>query len=307
MERATDPATRMIPMSLRQQLQGAISGLELGTVVEQRLLEALHAEVKRNPVMARVDQVLVNEDRVFAVYRPFGEQPPVHHVNVPLRGVQQTSATGPVVGADGYLTDHAVTRHEVPGLGRSSMGEPVALVMHRTESATAASALKSFASGRDGVQYGTHFLIDKDGTIYQTASLGQKTLHVGKIKSRCVEEGTCSVEESRLAEKRGFNPTATHNHEKAKQYPQRYPLNEDSVGIEVVARHVDGSWEAPTAAQTVAINRLVGILQQQYGLGEQDVYAHDVVSYKTLGEGAGLYQPAAVVDNERVQQGGPSR
>ncbi len=197
MERATDPAVQTTPMSLREQLQGSIVELGLGAALEQGLLEALHAEVKRNPVMARVDQVLVNEDRVFAVYRPFGEQPPVHHVNVPLRGVQQTSATEPVVGADGYLTDQAVTRHEVPGLGRSSMGEPVALVMHRTESATAASALKSFASGRDGVQYGTHFLIDKDGTIYQTASLGQKTLHVGKIKSRCVEEGTCSEEESR--------------------------------------------------------------------------------------------------------------
>lgn len=307
MERATGPMGSADPLSLRQQLQSRLDALGFEPAMQQHLLAALQVEVERNPVMTRVDQVLVNEDRVFAVYRPFGEQPPFHHVHVPLRVVQQTGAAGPVVGADGYLTDGAITRHEVPGLGRSSMGDPAALVMHRTESATAASALKSFASGRDGVQYGTHFLIDKDGTIYQTASLAQKTLHVGKIKSRCVEEGTCSAEESRLAGVRGFNPTATHNHEKAKHYPQRYPLNEDSVGIEVVARYVDGRWEAPTVAQAAAISHLVGILQQQYGLGEMDVYAHDVVSYKTLGEGAGLYQPAAVVDVERMQQGGPSR
>jgi N-acetyl-anhydromuramyl-L-alanine amidase AmpD len=177
-----------------------------------------------------------------------------------------------------------------------------ALVMHRTDSATADSALRSFASGRDGVQYGTHFLIDKDGTVYQTASLQQRTAHVGRIKSRCVEEDNCAADDRALTLAQRWNPGGTHNHEKTKPYPQRYPLNEDSVGIEVVGRHVDGKWEAPTAAQQASINRLVNTLQQHYQIGDRDVHAHDVISYKTAGEGAGLYTPAVEPEPERLQQ-----
>ena len=43
-------------------------------------------------------------------------------------------------------------------------------------------------------------------------------------------------------------------------------------------------------------------LQQHYGIGDRDVYAHDVMSNKTAGEGAGLYTPAAEPEPERLQQ-----
>ena len=48
--------------------------------------------------------------------------------------------------------------------------------------------------------------------------------------------------------------------------------------------------------------RLVNTLQQHYGIGDRDVYAHDVISNKTAGEGAGLYTPAAEPEPERLQQ-----
>ena len=294
-------------VSLKQQIGRQLDVLALDEAQRPRIARALEDAVHGNPLIKRVDEITQAGNQLFAIYRPHGQQPPVHQANINLEQVLAQPQPGPEV-RDGWLTDPAIVRNEVAGLGRGRLAQVNAVVMHRTESATADSALRAFAQGRDGVQYGTHFLVDKDGTIYQTASLQQRTLHVGKIKSRCVEEATCSPEEAVLARQRGWNPTATHNHEKAKDYPQRYPLNEDSVGIEVVGRHLGGKWEAPTAAQQASINRLVNTLQQHYGIGDHDVYAHDVISYKTAGEGAGLYTPAAEPEPERLQQpSGPNR
>lgn len=76
----------------------------------------------------------------------------------------------------------------------------------------------------------------------------------------------------------------------------------------MVGRHINGKWEEPTLAQQLAINRLVNTLQQHYGIGDRDVYAYDVISCKTAGEGAGLYTPAAQPEPERLQQpSSPSR
>jgi hypothetical protein len=288
-------------VSLRQQIARQLEGVPLDDAQRPRVVQALENAVHDNPLIKRIDEVTQVGQQLFAVYRPYAGQPPVHRVNINLDQVLAQPQPEPAV-KDGWMTDPGIVRNEVNGLGRGRLGEVNAVVMHRTESATADSALRAFASGRDGVQYGTHFLIDKDGTVYQTASLQQRSLQVGRIKSRCFEEGNCSPEEAALATARGWNPTATHNHEKVKGYPQRYPLNEDSVGIEVVGRHVDGKWEQPTAAQQASINQRVKTLQQHYGIGDRDVYAHDVISYKTAGEGAGLYTPAVEPEPERLQQ-----
>lgn len=88
-----------------------------------------------------------------------------------------------------------------------------------------------------------------------------------------------------------MGPQRIYNHEKVKAYPLRYPMNEDSVGIETVAKfdRSKKEWEAPTVEQSVAISRLIGILKEEYGLSDADIYEHDRVSYKEPGEGAGLY------------------
>lgn len=60
-----------------------------------------------------------------------------------------------------------------------------------------------------------------------------------------------------------------HKHEKPKIYPQHYPMNEDSVEIETVAKfdQTTGQWEPPTTEQSAAITRLIAILKNEYGLG----------------------------------------
>jgi len=103
--------------------------------------------------------------------------------------------------------------------------------------------------------------------------------------------GTCSAGEAKLIKGRGWNPTKVYNHEKVKAYPEKYPTNEDSVGIEVVAMYDESTktWDAPIPEQTESIKVLVRILKKAYSLDDADVYAHDTISRNTEGEGQGLY------------------
>ena len=202
------------------------------------------------------------------------------------------------VDDNGWVQNAGFVFKRIPVLEKGTINGPTALVLHRTVSSTAASALSAFSSG-----IGTHFVVDKDGTTYQCASLLKKTAHVGPIRSRCHADGTCSAEE--LASfKQWSSRMPCYNHEKKKSYPARYPMNEDSVGIETVAMYHERTrtWDAPTPAQKSAIRNLVGILKEEYGLDDADIYEHDKIAWKTEGEGAGLYH---VLDVPRVQSGLP--
>lgn len=194
------------------------------------------------------------------------------------------------LGQNGYIQNADFVIQPIPELEKGPIKGPRAIVMHRTASSSAAGPLQSYQ--KTGI--GTHFTVDRDGTIYQTASLSKGTSHIGKIRSRCEIERTCGTEELRRV--RGMSITAKYNHEKAKAYPQRYPLNEDSVGIEVVARNNGGDykWEEATGEQKQSIRVLIGFLKNEYRLSDEDVYAHDEISYKTLGEGAGMYDGGAI-------------
>jgi N-acetyl-anhydromuramyl-L-alanine amidase AmpD len=187
----------------------------------------------------------------------------------------------------GYFQNAGFTITPITALERSSLTGPHAIVLHRTDSWNLPGSLESFkTSGK-----GTHFIIDKDGTIHQTASLLKYTNHVGRIRSRCYEAGTCSAEETKKIKSWGWNPDKLHDHEKVKSYPTRFPKNEDSVGIEVVAKyHKDKKvWDAATPGQLKSVAIVVKLLKTTYSLGESDIYEHDKIAYKTAGEGAGLY------------------
>jgi N-acetyl-anhydromuramyl-L-alanine amidase AmpD len=47
---------------------------------------------------------------------------------------------------------------------------------------------------------------------------------------------------------------ALDTHERAKSYPNRYPVNSDSVGIELVGKHIDDkAYEAVTSQQNSSL------------------------------------------------------
>ena len=164
----------------------------------------------------------------------------------PLAGQQQAAAAnakGAATGASQLnIDDKGHVQHErvllktaagrgtiSPKIEREEMPKVNGLVIHQTDSPTVSSTLNSYAlKGANGA----HFLIDKDGTIYQTASLKRKTNHVGPLRSRCAQEKSCSPEETKLNQK--HDPRGEAQREREKQAGDRFPSNSDSIGIELV-------------------------------------------------------------------------
>lgn len=151
----------------------------------------------------------------------------------------------------GWIRDAKVRSHPEPGTAHGKLGTINVIIVHQTDSSTAASTLSEYESSTRTTKpkgTGAHFLIDKDGTIYQTASLEQKCWHVRPIYSRCYEQHTCTPLESKfyaglLKQTGGGKPfvMGSYSHEKMKSYPDRYPMNEDSIGIEIVGRFLGKS------------------------------------------------------------------
>jgi|GEM_PF-687290 len=183
----------------------------------------------------------------------------------------------------GMIQDPKITTMRIPELEQGPINKKVnGIVLHRTDSKNAKSVLTSFKNG-----IGTHFLVTKNGTIYQTASLNQYTYHIGKIKSACYESKTCSTEEEKKIKGYGWNPTAVHLNEYGKDPSLRYPINEDGIGIEVVGKYNKSrkSWEPLTNQQISSVTHLMNLLKSKYSLENSNVYTHEKISYKTAGEG----------------------
>ena len=164
----------------------------------------------------------------------------------PLAGQQQATAAtakGTATGASQLnIDDKGHVQHErvllktaagretiSPKIEREEMPEVNGLVIHQTDSPTVSSTLNNYAKAN---AYGAHFLIDKDGTIYQTASLNKTCDHVGKLKSRCAQEKSCSPEKTNSNEK--LTPKKENEQESKKPAGERFPSNSDSIGIELV-------------------------------------------------------------------------
>lgn len=181
----------------------------------------------------------------------------------------------------GMVTHSKIKPHAVAGLAKGKLGTVHGIVVHQTGGATAAAAFAGYTAR----PFGTHFLIDKDGTIYQTASLLYYTEHVGKLKPRCLAEHRCTpVEMKRYAP---FNPTLQSRLEKQKDWPQRYPMSKDSIGIELVGEFnaSSKSYFQVTAAQNASLKWLIGELAASFHVSMQEVFRHPDLSWKEPTEG----------------------
>lgn len=96
------------------------------------------------------------------------------------------------VDAKGYIQNAGFVHQPIMALEKGTITGPKAIVLHRTDSTMATGSIQAFQSG-----VGTHFIVDKDGTVTQTASLLKQTAHVGKIKSKRYESGTCAADETK--------------------------------------------------------------------------------------------------------------
>ncbi len=68
--------------------------------------------------------------------------------------------------------------------------------------------------------------------------------------------------------------------EKQKPFPQRYPDNNDSIGIEIVSGVQGQTFEAVTGPQQVSLTWLVAELTSTLGISTREIYRHPQVSWK---------------------------
>lgn len=190
-----------------------------------------------------------------------------------------------VIDDKGHVTDARVKLELRPLLERGPMDVVHGIIVHQTDASTAKSSLDAYKVR----PIGAHFLIDKDGTIYQTASVKQRVNHVGKLRARCVAEHSCRpAEEKRI---NAMTPTARNRYEMTKSVPDRYPSNTDSIGIELVGKSSpppsgsgDAVYESVTAEQNASLAWLISGLSQALKFDVHEVFRHPTASQKTPSE-----------------------
>ncbi|NWB29307.1 peptidoglycan recognition protein family protein [Pseudomonas gingeri] len=190
------------------------------------------------------------------------------------------------IDSEGMLVDSRVIHRRFYTIEHGRLDGVHAIVVHQTDARTATHTFNAYGAGGGGA----HFLIEKNGLIYQTASLKKRCYHVGRhIKSKCltIDKKTCGTDE--MAKIRAMpwvnQVRALDAHERAKPDPYRYPVNSDSVGVELVGRHVDVSrYEVVTPLQNSSLQWLVSDLYRHFSLTSSDVYRHPQISYKHPGE-----------------------
>jgi len=191
-----------------------------------------------------------------------------------------------VVNSQGWVIDPRIRLAIAANVERGPMTHVHGIVVHQTDSPTAESAFNSY---KRAAAMGAHFLIDKDGAIYQTASVFKQTRHVGRLKARCLLKQVCTPAE--VMAYSHFNAESMYRREIRKSVPDRFPSNEDSIGIELVGealpRNVpepDRVYETVTAAQNASLKWLIASLSATLRVAMTEVFRHPTVSYKNRTE-----------------------
>ena len=124
----------------------------------------------------------------------------------------------------GWAVNSRIKAMHFAGLQHGKMTKVAGIIVHQTGAPTAASTLAQYK--RPGSN-GAHFLIDKDGSIIQTASVLAKIQHVGPVYIRCLIEHRCHPVEmktvmglSSYTKARSGGLYEFHN----KEVPQKIPI-----------------------------------------------------------------------------------
>lgn len=190
------------------------------------------------------------------------------------------------IDGNGMLVDSRIIARRFSNIEQGALTSVSAIVVHQTDTSTGQQVFNNYPTATEGA----HFLIDENGQIFQTASIRSRCYHVGRrIKSKCltIDKSTCdSAAMAKItAMSWGAQIQALNNHERAKNYPDRYPVNGDSVGIEIVGRHIDDDhYQAVAPQQNLSLQWLITELYGHFNLTGKDVYRHPEVSYKNPGE-----------------------
>lgn len=190
------------------------------------------------------------------------------------------------VNKNGLVDAERIIVRRFSTIERGKLDKVNGIIVHQTGGSTAES---SFNSYKNTGANGAHFLIDKDGTIYQTASVFKITYHVGNIRSRCYMEKKCKPSEISKIKPLLNKYKQLSRLEQKKPYPERYPANFDSLGIEIVGKPVSGEdqdaiYEKINDAQNSSLKWLVAELSDTLKVSMTEIFRHPEVSYKVKTE-----------------------
>lgn len=118
-----------------------------------------------------------------------------------------------IIDRNGIAIHSLIKPAIAPTIERGEMKEIHGIIVHQTGGSTAQSSIDSY---KNPSANGAHFLIEKDGAIYQTASLYKQKWHIGKIKARCLLEKRCTPVELKSLQR--FNPTQENKREMLKRF-----------------------------------------------------------------------------------------
>ncbi|MBP2152382.1 MULTISPECIES: peptidoglycan recognition protein family protein [Erwinia] len=191
------------------------------------------------------------------------------------------------IDEDGYIYDDRIERKIFKTIERGSLDSVNGIVVHQTDSSSAQSTFNSYANKAAN---GAHFLIDKDGKVYQTASLFKTTWHVGLMQSKCFLKKTCQPTEVRLIAlhtkkfwERKISKEIS-DIEREKNFPERFPNNTDSIGIEIVGKAAGPKgnevYETVTDKQNESLKWLVAELTSTFNVPMTEIHRHPNVGRK---------------------------
>ncbi|WP_456309646.1 peptidoglycan recognition protein family protein [Serratia proteamaculans] len=194
------------------------------------------------------------------------------------------------VDDNGYIDDSRIVVKAFNNIQRGKLDQVNGIVVHQTDSKTKESVFNSYQ--RENAN-GAHFLIDKNGIIYQTASLHSLTWHVGKSQSRCFIEHKCEPAEFKnifQLEKSTTGKSKVSKMEQKKPFPERYPINTDSIGIEIVGKAYkvenegDAVYEDVNDKQNESLVWLVKELTSTLKVPMTEIYRHPDIGRKNTTE-----------------------
>ncbi len=159
----------------------------------------------------------------------------------------------------GFLTHSRIIKHHTPKLERKEFSQKMKyIVLHRTVNDSAQSTFNSFNTSP---YYGTHFIVGKDGAIYQTANLNKRTVHAGNANPYSV----------------GIEVVG-------------WPLARDGKPTLGTKERPVHSWEKLTIKQVQSVACLAKYLLNHYALTKSALQVHEDVAAKTEGEGRTVYE-----------------
>lgn len=205
------------------------------------------------------------------------------------------------IDEQGMIVSAHVRPRRFSQIERQPMTEVKGIIVHQTGADRASSSFSSYGNAKAN---GAHFLIDKDGIVYQTASVFKRTNHVGSLQARCLVEYSCKP--AMFAKSKNFPKESAvdrmHEIEMLKATPSRYPSNVDSIGVEIAGRpylppgksapagasprqkeiyfNNNSVYESVNTAQNLSLRWLISELRQTLKIAESEVFRHPVVSRK---------------------------